>query len=457
MPYGELEVIVLAAGQGSRMRSSLPKVLHELAGRPLLDHVLAAARALQPKCIHLVVGHGADRVREVFTAPDVTFHQQAAQLGTGHAVRCALPGCANTSMVLVLFGDVPLITPGSLQKLVSAATANPAMLATECGDPTGYGRVVTDESGGFVAVVEEKDASDDQRRITRVNTGVLAMAAEQLDRLLAKVGNDNAQGEYYLPDVLALARDEGLPVNVVQTQDVVEAQGVNDRIQLERLERVYQERIAESLLASGVAVQDRQRIDVRGELSCGEDALIDVNTVFEGRVVLADGVRVGANCVLRDVEVGPNTDIQPFCHIEGATIGAGCRLGPYARLRPGTVLDEAARVGNFVETKNTHLGEGSKANHLAYLGDAQIGSGSNIGAGTITCNYDGVHKHPTILGDGVFVGSNATLVAPLSLADESFVAAGSVLTEGVEAGALAVGRARQRNISGWRRPGNEEG
>ena len=450
-----LEIIVLAAGKGSRMHSSLPKVLHDLAGRPLLSHVLDTARTLKPRRIHVVVGHGGEQVREQLNHPDLLFHEQIEQLGTGHAVGCALPYCDNASIILVLFGDVPLITSSSLHDLVAAAEQGPAMLAADCPDPSGYGRVITDASGAFVAVVEETDADIRQRSITLVNTGLLAAPGPLLNQLLARIGNDNAQGEYYLPDVLGLARQEGTLVSVATIGDTTEFLGVNDRSQLEQLERALQQRLAGQLLKSGVALRDRQRLDIRGELQCGRDVAIDVNVVFEGRVVLSDGVRVGAHCVLRDVEVGPGTDIQPFCHIEGACIGADCRVGPYARLRPGTHLDQAARVGNFVETKNSRLGKGSKANHLAYLGDTQVGESSNVGAGTITCNYDGLNKYPTVLGDGVFVGSNSTLVAPLELANDSFVAAGSVLTENVAASQLAVGRSRQRNIPGWRRPGDK--
>ena len=452
----KLEIIVLAAGQGSRMRSHKPKVLHRLAGKPLLEHALDTARALSPAAIHVVVGHGAEAVQAAVSATDLSFHQQTEQLGTGHAVSCALPSCHPDARVLVLFGDVPLMSGETLARLIERAADGPALLAAQLSEPAGYGRVLRDAAGNFAAVVEHADASAEQRTIKEVNTGVLVAPAELLGTLLAEVNNNNAQGEYYLPDALAQAVQRNIPVQLVVTGDAVEITGVNDRAQLQSLERAFQTRLADGLMADGVGVVDRLRIDIRGELQCGRDVEIDVNAVFEGQVVLGDGVKVGPNCLLKDAVVGPDTDIQAFCHIEGAAIGAGCRIGPYARLRPGTDLGAAARVGNFVETKNSVLGPGSKANHLAYIGDAEIGADSNVGAGTITCNYDGVDKHPTRIGDGVFVGSNSTLVAPVTLSDHSFVAAGSVVTEDVPEDQLALGRARQRNVSGWTPPGRKE-
>ncbi|MCH1492632.1 MAG: bifunctional UDP-N-acetylglucosamine diphosphorylase/glucosamine-1-phosphate N-acetyltransferase GlmU [Luminiphilus sp.] len=452
-----LEIIILAAGQGSRMRSSKPKVLHALAGKPLLAHVLETARGLKPDTIHVVVGHGAEAVKAATHGQDLTFHHQAEQLGTGHAVACALPSCHSEATVLVLFGDVPLMSGTTLARLLKENPTHPTMLAACLDDPTGYGRVLRDENDGFAAVVEQADATERQHSVKEANTGVLAAPAQLLSTLLASVGNDNAQGEYYLPDALALAVGQGIPVGIVVTDDPHEIAGVNDRIQLEALERDLQHRLADALMRTGVAITDRRRVDIRGDLQCGQDVEVDINAVFEGRVILGDGVRIGANCFLKDVVVGADTEIQPFCHIEGASIGVGCRIGPYARLRPGTELAETARVGNFVETKNTVLGSGSKANHLAYLGDTRVGENSNIGAGTITCNYDGVNKHPTTLGAGVFVGSNSTLVAPVTLADRAFVAAGSVVTDEVPEENLAVGRSRQRNVSGWKPPGTGEG
>ena len=434
------------------MRSSLPKVLHTLAGQPLLQHVIDTAQALDPSQIHVVVGYGADVVQEAIPGQKLSFHTQNEQLGTGHAVGCALPACQPGSVVLVLFGDVPLIAASTLQAVISGAQQNPIMLAARLADPSGYGRVLRDEAGGFMAVVEQADASESEALICEVNTGILAAPVDQLASLLSSVSNDNAQGEYYLPDVLGLARQQGTAVEVFVTDDALEMYGVNNRAQLQELERSLQCRRADALMDAGVAIADRQRIDIRGDLECGVDVAIDINVVFEGQVHLGDGVRVGAHCVLKDVTVSSGTDIQPFCHLEGAVIGEQCRIGPYARLRPGSVLADAARVGNFVETKNTTFGAGSKANHLAYIGDTTVGSNTNIGAGTITCNYDGIDKHKTALGDGVFVGSNSTLVAPVTLSDGAFVAAGSVVTNDVAREELAVGRARQRNITGWQRP-----
>lgn len=447
-----LEVIILAAGKGSRMQSTLPKVLHALAGAPLLQHVVNTAKKLNPHAIHVVVGHEADAVRAAFSQESLRFHEQADQLGTGHAVIQAIPHCQPDSIVLVLYGDVPLIQAETLSTLCEAATQSPAMLSVLLENPEGYGRVVRDAQGEFQAVVEDKDATQDQRHIKEVNTGILAAPASLLTALLKQVTNTNQQREYYLPDILALARADGLSIPVHTTSDIIEVLGVNDRLQLEELERAAQRRQAETLMRQGVAISDRRRIDIRGELICGEGVSVDVNTVFEGRVVLGDGVRIGAHCVLKDTEIAAGSVIEPFCHIELAVIGQNCQVGPYARLRTGTRLEPTSKVGNFVETKNTKVGEGSKANHLAYLGDADIGVGANIGAGTITCNYDGANKHPTRLGDRVFVGSNSTLVAPVVIEDDGFVGAGSVITDNVTRGELAVGRARQRNISGWQPP-----
>ena len=447
-----LEVIVLAAGRGTRMRSNLPKVLHPLAGRPMVAHVVDTAREIGADRIHVVVGHGADEVRAALAADDVVFHEQTEQLGTGHAVQQAIPHCAPDSIALVLFGDVPLLAGETLAPMLEIARQQPVMLATHLDDPTGYGRVLRDDQTQFLSVVEHKDATPAQRAVREVNTGVLAAKASQLADWLAKVGNDNAQGEYYLPDVLQIARDDGWSVAVHVAADANETAGVNDRAQLEQLERTLQEQQALALLRDGVALADRRRIDIRGELVCGRDVFIDVNVVIEGRVVLGDGVRIAANCVLRDSELGDSTEVEPFSYLDGARVGARCRIGPYARLRPGSALDDAARIGNFVETKNAKIGAGSKANHLAYIGDAVVGAGSNVGAGTITCNYDGVNKHRTVLGDDVFVGSNSTLVAPVTIENGGFVGAGSTITKAVAADQLGIGRAKQRNIDGWQRP-----
>ena len=447
-----LEVIILAAGQGSRMQSSIPKVLHTLAGRPLVAHVLQTARRLNADRIHVVVGYGAEAVQSAVAAADVQCHLQAEQLGTGHAVKQAISGCEPTSIVLVLFGDVPLITEKALRAVLAKAETGVAMLSATLPNPAGYGRVVRSADAGFVAVVEEKDATPEQRALQEINTGVLAAKADQLAGWLDRVGNQNAQAEYYLPDVLGLASEDGMRVEIVCSDDDLDTQGVNTPQQLEQLERSHQVALADQLMSGGVRVSDRSRLDVRGRLQCGRDVCIDVNVLIEGDVVLGDGVSIGANCVLRDTQIGDGTQILPFSYLAGASVSAGAVIGPYARLRPGSVIDENAKVGNFVEVKNARIGKGAKASHLAYLGDADIGPGANVGAGTITCNYDGAEKHRTVLGENVFVGSNSTLVAPLTIESGGFIAAGSTVTDDVKADQLAVARGRQRNVDGWQRP-----
>lgn len=448
-----LEVVILAAGKGTRMRSPLPKVLHPLAGRPMLAHVIDGARALAPAAIHVVVGHGADTIRSLFGNSDIQFHEQHEQLGTGHAVAQALPCCDPNHQVLVLFGDVPLISADVLQGFINQANGECAVLTAQVMDPSGYGRILRDSSGLFQQVVEDKDCTEQQRAVTEVNTGVVTAPSAQLRQWLAEISNENAQHEYYLPDVLQVAAAHGYPVHAVVSNDSLAIMGVNNRSQLEQLERLYQHRLAEQLMLAGVAIVDRTRFDVRGSLRCGDGVVIDVNVVFEGDVVLGDNVRIGPNCVIRNANINANSVINAFTHVEETNIGEGCLIGPYARLRPGTDLAEGVRVGNFVEIKKSSFGQGSKANHLAYVGDARVGEGTNIGAGTITCNYDGANKHPTVLGDGVFVGSNSTLVAPVTIANRGFVAAGSVVTNDVDTAQLAVGRARQRNIDDWKAPG----
>ena len=450
-----LSVVILAAGQGKRMRSSLPKVLHPIAGRPMLAHVLDLACRLDPVRLCVVVGHGGEAVREALAADlaadDVQWVEQRDQLGTGHAVLQALPQVPEAGgQVLVLYGDVPLLPEAPVRELVAAGNA---LLTARLPDPAGYGRICRDAGGAFTGVVEDRDATAAQRAIDEINTGVLAMDAALLRRYLPTVGNDNAQGEYYLPDVLPLAMADGHPVHTVCTDDPGAVLGINDRVQLASAEREFQRRAAEALLRDGVTLADPSRLDVRGSLHCGEDVFIDVGVVVEGRVTLGDGVRVGPHCVLRDAAVGAGSEVHPFSHLDGASVGDGCSVGPYARLRPGTVLADRARIGNFVETKKAAIGTGSKVNHLSYVGDATLGAGVNVGAGTITCNYDGVAKHHTTLGDGVFIGSNSTLVAPLAVEHGGFVAAGSTVTRDVGEDQLAVGRGRQRNIDGWRRPG----
>ena len=447
-----LEVIILAAGQGSRMQSSTPKVLHPLAGRPLVAHVLQTARRLNADRIHVVVGYGAEAVQSAVSAADVQCHLQVEQLGTGHAVKQAISSCQLTSTVLVLFGDVPLITENALRSVLAKAETGVAMLSARLPNPAGYGRIVRSAAGEFVAVVEERDATPEQRALQEINTGVLAAKAERLVGWLDRVGNQNAQAEYYLPDVLGLASEDGMRVEVVCSEDDFDTQGVNTPQQLEQLERLHQGALADQLMNGGVRVSDRSRLDIRGRLQCGRDVRIDINVVIEGDVVLGDGVSIGANCILRDTQVGDGTQILPFSYLAGASVSAVAVIGPYARLRPGSVIDEKAKVGNFVEVKNAHVGKGAKASHLAYLGDADIGPGANVGAGTITCNYDGAEKHRTVLGENVFVGSNSTLVAPLTIESGGFIAAGSTVTDDVKTDQLAVARGRQRNVDGWQRP-----
>jgi bifunctional UDP-N-acetylglucosamine pyrophosphorylase/glucosamine-1-phosphate N-acetyltransferase len=452
----KLEVIILAAGQGTRMKSSLPKVLHLLAGRPLLEHVIATALSLQPSRVHVVIGHGSEQVQEQLADFPVNWVVQHEQLGTGHGVLQAVPAISPDSTVLVLYGDVPLVGIDTLATLVAGAATGPALLTACVSDPAGYGRILRDSTGALVGVVEHKDATEEQRQITEINTGLLAAPARDLMEYLPRVGNDNKQGEYYLPDILSMAVAEGRTVASCLAASELEVLGVNDRVQLNLLEREYQRRQAEALMRDGVAVADINRLDIRGTLSCGRDVSIDVNVVFEGRVSLGDGVVIGPNCVLQDVSVAAGATIHAMSHLQEARIGERCSVGPFARLRPGTILAEGARVGNFVETKKADIGVGSKVNHLSYIGDCVMGDHVNIGAGTITCNYDGVNKHKTEIASGVFVGSNSTLVAPLQIAEQGFIAAGSTITKAVGEQELAVSRSRQRNIEGWQRPTRQQ-
>jgi bifunctional UDP-N-acetylglucosamine pyrophosphorylase/glucosamine-1-phosphate N-acetyltransferase len=445
-----LEIIVLAAGQGKRMRSQLPKILHPLAGRPLLAHVLASARALAPRKIIVVHGHGSEQVRAAFSGTDVEWVLQAEQLGTGHAVQQAMPLISQDADVLILYGDVPLVLPGTLQRLAEAGRNGLAVLTAELDDATGYGRIVRDSSDNLARIVEHKDASREEREIREINAGFMAMSARRLSGWLGQLTDRNAQKEYYLTDVVTLAVGEGLPVRAVKVDDGREVAGVNSKRELAELERHYQKKEAERLLEGGVTLADPARIDVRGELACGADVVIDVNCVFEGRVTLGDGVRVGPNCVLRNVSVGAKSEVLAFSHLEDSEVGERCRLGPYARLRPGSHLAEDVHVGNFVEVKASRIGKGSKANHLSYIGDAEVGSGVNVGAGTITCNYDGTAKHRTIIEDDCFIGSDATLVAPVRIARGSYIGAGSTINKDTPAGQLTVARARQVSIPSWK-------
>ena len=452
-----LEIIVLAAGQGKRMRSALPKVLHPLAGRPLLAHVLEAALALSPRKVIVVHGHGAEQVRAAFADAGVAWVLQGEQLGTGHAVQQALPQVGADADVLILYGDVPLVGPQTLQRLAAAGREGLAVLTAELQDATGYGRIVRGAGGEVAGIVEQKDATPQQLAIREINAGFMAMSARRLAAWLGKLTNRNAQREYYLTDVVGLAVAEGVPVSAVKADDAWEVAGVNSKRELALLERKHQENTAQRLLEAGVTLADPARIDVRGELSCGKDVAIDVNCVFEGRVVLGDGVRIGPNCVLKNVTVAAQSEVHAFSHLEDSEVGLRCRLGPYARLRPGTSLAEDVHVGNFVEVKASRLGKGSKANHLTYIGDAEVGSGVNVGAGTITCNYDGAAKHRTIIEDDCFIGSDATLVAPVRIARGSYIGAGSTISKDTPAGQLTVGRARQVSIPSWKPPVKKKG
>ncbi|MFB4248302.1 bifunctional UDP-N-acetylglucosamine diphosphorylase/glucosamine-1-phosphate N-acetyltransferase GlmU [Pseudomonas idahonensis] len=447
-----LEIVILAAGQGTRMRSALPKVLHPVAGNSMLGHVIHSARQLDPQRIHVVIGHGADAVRERLAADDLNFVLQDKQLGTGHAVAQAVP-FITADTVLILYGDVPLIEVETLQRLLKQAGPEQlGLLTVELDDPTGYGRIVRDASGKVTAIVEQKDANEAQRAITEGNTGILAVPGKRLGDWTGRLSNNNAQGEYYLTDVIAMAVSDGLIVATEQPHDAMEVQGANDRKQLAELERHYQLRAARRLMAQGVTLRDPARFDVRGEVTVGRDVLIDINVILEGRVVIEDDVIIGPNCVIKDSTLRKGVVIKANSHLDGAVMGEGSDAGPFARLRPGTVLEARAHVGNFVELKNAHLGQGAKAGHLTYLGDAVIGARTNIGAGTITCNYDGVNKHKTVMGEDVFIGSNNSLVAPVDILSGATTAAGSTITQNVAPAQLAVGRARQKNIDGWKRP-----
>jgi bifunctional UDP-N-acetylglucosamine pyrophosphorylase/glucosamine-1-phosphate N-acetyltransferase len=448
----KLEVVILAAGQGTRMKSRRPKVLHTVGGKPLLEHVIRTAQDLQPTAIHVVVGHGSEQVRQALAQYKINWVVQAQQLGTGHAVMQALPAISGASVVLVLYGDVPLTRLSTLQQLVLQAQEGPALLTAMLANPQGYGRVLRDEHGALLAVVEEKDATTSQRLIREVNTGVMAAPYRDFQEYLPLVENKNQQAEYYLPDIIGLAVARGKTVASCTAASELEILGVNDRVQLNQVEREYQRRTAEELMRQGVHIADATRLDIRGSLSCGEEVSIDVNVVFEGEVTLGNNVSIGANCVLCDVNVADGAVIHPMSHLQETVVGKGCSVGPYARLRPGTVMADGARIGNFVETKNANIGAASKVNHLSYIGDCEMGAQVNIGAGTITCNYDGVNKHKTEIGSGVFVGSNSTLVAPLQIEEQGFIAAGSTVTKTVDRGDLAIGRAPQRNIQGWKRP-----
>ncbi len=448
-----LNVVVLAAGQGKRMYSNLPKVLHKLAGKPLLQHVMDSANALGSSKLCVVYGHGGGAVPNAFAECAAIWVKQEPQLGTGHAVMQTLPHLDPDGLTLILYGDVPLTQTSTLRKLTDAASQGKlAVLTIELADPTGYGRIVRNNRGDITGIVEHKDATPEQHAIREVNTGIMAVPTKHLSRWLGQLKNDNAQKEYYLTDIIAMAVNDKVPVTAVHPSGEWETLGINSKVQLAQLERIHQQNIAQALMEQGVTLADPARIDIRGTLTCGKDVFIDINCVFEGNVTLGDNVVVSAGCVLKNATVASDTQIAPYSVMDDAIVGADCRIGPYARLRPGTKLADHAHVGNFVEIKNSELGKGSKANHLAYVGDATVGSNVNIGAGTITCNYDGANKHRTIIEDDVFIGSDTQLVAPVTVRKGATLGAGTTLTKDAPAGELTISRAKQLTIPGWKRP-----
>lgn len=444
--------VILAAGKGTRMYSDLPKVLHTLAGKPMAKHVIDTCVGIGATNLHLVYGHGGDKMQATLADEPVNWVLQAEQLGTGHAVNQACPGLADDEKVLILYGDVPLISAETLENLLDAQPSGGiALLTVVLDDPMGYGRIVR-RNGPVVAIVEQKDASEEQKLIKEINTGVMVANGGDLKRWLSALKNDNAQGEYYLTDIIEIAHNEGRAVEAVHPVRAIEVEGVNNRIQLAKLERAFQAMQAERLLEQGVMLRDPARFDLRGELQCGTDVEIDVNVIIEGSVSLGNNVVIGAGCVLKDCEIDDNTVVRPYSVIEGATVGEDCTVGPFSRLRPGAELMGDSHVGNFVEMKQTRLGKGSKANHLTYLGDAEIGDRVNIGAGTITCNYDGANKFKTEIGDDVFVGSDTQLIAPVKIAQGATIGAGATINRNIGEGELVITRAPARTIKGWKRP-----
>ena len=447
-----LSVVILAAGKGTRMKSSLPKVLHPVAHKPMVQHVIDAATSLSSENISLVFGHGGDQLQDKLSNNSVNWVLQDQQLGTGHAVKVAHDHMPDDDTVLILYGDVPLIQTSTLERLLAVKPEKGiALLTVNLPNPTGYGRIIRD-SGKVVGIIEQKDASEQQLKIQEVNTGIMAVNGDLLKGWLANLSSDNAQGEYYLTDVIAMAHEAGYAIETAHPENAMEVEGANNRVQLAALEREFQKREAEKLMLAGASLRDPARIDVRGDVSLGQDVEVDINVIFEGKVTIGNNVKIGPNCVLKDCTIADGVVIESNSLVDQAKVAAEAQIGPFARLRPGAVVMEKAKVGNFVEMKKSTLGVGSKANHFSYLGDATIGAGVNIGAGVITANYDGVNKFKTEIGDNVFVGTNSTLVAPLKIDDNGFVAAGSTITKPVEQDGLAIARGKQRNISGWKRP-----
>lgn len=448
----KLNIVILAAGKGTRMHSNLPKVLHQVGGKSILGHVIECAKGLNPTKIIVVYGFGGDMVREAFADEDITWVKQAEQLGTGHAVQQAVPYLDASAQTLILLGDVPLIDISACQKLIDSTQHSLAILSIKKADPTGYGRIVRHQNR-VTAIVEHKDATEIQRAITEVNTGIMAMPSIHLVKWLSQLNNNNAQGEYYLTDIVVFAVSDDVDVLAEITLDEWSVTGINSKVDLAQIEREYQKRYAQKLLLQGVTLKDPARLDIRGHLVCGRDVQIDVNCVFEGNVTLGDNVNIGANCVIKNASIGEGTQIAAFTHIDDTMIGQNNRIGPYARLRPGTVLQNDAHVGNFVELKNTQVDVGSKINHLSYVGDTTVGKQVNIGAGTITCNYDGANKFRTVIEDGAFIGSDSQLVAPVTIGKNATIAAGSTITKNAPADALTLCRAReQKTVLGWKRP-----
>ncbi len=448
----QLSVVILAAGKGTRMYSDLPKVLHPIAGKPMVKHVIDTAKQLSAKQIHLIYGHGGDLLQQRLSSEPVNWVLQAEQLGTGHAMQQAAPFFADDENILMLYGDAPLITPATLEKLIAAKPENGiALLTVVLDNPTGYGRIIR-ENGSVVAIVEQKDANPEQLKIQEINTGVMVASGASFKKWLSQLDNNNAQGEYYITDVIAMANRDGYKVEAVQASDLMEVEGANNRLQLAALERYYQKTQAEKLLLAGVTLIDPARFDLRGTVTHGKDVVIDVNVILEGDIKLGNNVKIGAGAILKNVVLGDNVEIKPYSVLEDSVIGESADVGPFARLRPGTELAAKAHVGNFVEIKKSTIGVGSKVGHLTYIGDSEIGTNVNIGAGTITCNYDGANKFKTIIGDNVFVGSDTQLVAPVTVANGATIGAGSTITKDVAADELVITRVPQRHIQGWQRP-----